>query len=117
MSIYFDYQGETLWNPATGLGRWYVSLAEAAAQVVEVPTGLVMNDDDTCTIDLDDFRLFVEALHGSFLRTRHPISQSLTRGILITSLVILERGGVEPTPTPEPELRDEMAAYSRSMAK
>ncbi|GAA0964259.1 DUF6086 family protein [Actinocorallia libanotica] len=118
MSVYFEHQGRTLWNPATGLGRWYAALADAAADIVQTPTGLTENDDDTYTVDLIAFRTFAEKLYARFFRTRNPLVHALVEPSLLISLVMLERGGITMTPATEHETRflDKIPEYSRLMA-
>jgi hypothetical protein len=117
ISVYFEHQGKTLWNPSTGLGRWYAALADAAAEVVQAPTGLTANDDDTYTVDLTALQVFTEKLRRSFFRTQNPLVHALIEAPLLISLVMLERGGVEPAPVTEREaaLLNKLEEYSRHM--
>ncbi|MFJ6139012.1 DUF6086 family protein [Kitasatospora sp. NPDC092286] len=117
MSYYFEVSGETVWDPSLRIGKWYLSFAEAAAELVQRPTGLTPSDDDTCTVNVQVFRQFVDGLLECYASTRHPVQHGLMRGVLLTSLVILERGGVVIAPKSEREasLLGEVEIFARSM--
>lgn len=117
MSYYFEVFGETVWDPSLRIGRWYLSFAAAAAELVQRPTGLTPADDDTCAVDIPVFRHFVEGLLDCYASTRHPVQHGLMRGLLLTSIVILERGGVVIAPNSEREasVLEEAKIFARSM--
>ncbi|MFJ3790974.1 DUF6086 family protein [Kitasatospora sp. NPDC090091] len=117
MSYYFEVSGETAWNPSLRIGKWYLSFAETAAELIQRPTGLTPSDDDTCAVNMQMFRQFVEGLLECYASTRHPVQHGLMRGVLLTSLVILERGGVAIAPKSEREasLLEEVEIFARSM--
>ncbi|MFI1307830.1 DUF6086 family protein [Streptomyces sioyaensis] len=117
MSYYFEAAGHTLWDPSLRMGRWYLSFAESAADLVQRPTGLTPADDDTCAVDVPVFRQFVEALLECYASTRHPVQHGLMRGVLLASLVMLERGGVKLSPKSEREasLLEEVEIFAGSM--
>ncbi|MEO3824717.1 DUF6086 family protein [Actinomadura sp. B10D3] len=97
MSYIFDIDDETVWSPALRVGKLYVNLAEALARTLEIPTGLEAVAEDMYDINTAVFSDFTRAL----MSTRHVIAQELLRGVLLTSLVMLQRGGVEITPDSE----------------
>ncbi|WP_433349664.1 DUF6086 family protein [Micromonospora sp. CA-111912] len=115
MSYYFTVSGDDVWDPALRIGRLFVSLADGAADVLGVPSGLAPSDSDTCDVDPLVFPRFVSALVECYSESRHPVRRELIRGILSTSLVILERGGLEMPPGVQGE-RDLVEAV-RSLAK
>jgi len=117
MSYYFEVAGETVWDPALRIGMWYLSFAESAANLVQRPTGLTPSDDDTCAVDIEVFRQFVEGLLDCYGSTRHPVQHGLMRGLLLASLVILGRGGLTITPKSEREasLLEEVGSFGRAM--
>lgn len=117
MSYYFEVAGETVWDPSLRIGNWYLSFAESAAELVQRPTGLTPSDDDTCAVDVQVFRQFVEGLLDCYGSTRHPVQHDLMRGVLLASLVMLGRGGVVIAPKSEREasLLEEVETFARSM--
>lgn len=115
MSYYFTVSGKDVWDPALRIGHLFVSLAEGAAVVLGVPSGLSPSDDDTCEVEPQVFLRFVGALVECYSSSRHPVRRSLIRGILLTSLVILERGGLDvPSGTEDGE---DLMAEARVLAK
>ncbi|MEU3430488.1 DUF6086 family protein [Streptomyces gardneri] len=117
MSYYFEVAGETVWDPSLRIGKWYLSFAETAGKLVQRPTGLTPSDDDTCAVNVQVFRQFVESLLECYASTRHPVQHGLMRGVLLTSLVMLERGGVVISSKSEREaaILREMETFARSM--
>jgi hypothetical protein len=117
MSYYFEVSGETVWDPSLRIGEWYLAFAATAAGLVQRPTGLTPSNDDTCDVNIQVFRRFVEGLLECYASTRHPIQHSLMRAVLLSSLVMLERGGVVIAPKSEREasLLAEVEAFARSM--
>ncbi|MGV9993956.1 DUF6086 family protein [Streptomyces sp. NPDC003374] len=117
MSYYFEVAGETVWDPSLRIGKWYLSFAKSAAELVQRPTGLTPSDDDTCAVDVQVFRQFVEGLLDCYGSTRHPVQHGLMRGVLLASLVMLERAGVvlEPKTGREAALLEEVEAFAHAM--
>ncbi|WP_406271298.1 DUF6086 family protein [Streptomyces sp. NBC_00191] len=117
MSYPFELDGETLWDAGYYSGRLYASLARGAAEFVELPTGLTPSDQGGCDVELHTFRAFVEGLYGTYSSTRNPVLHGLMRGLLVTSLVLLEHAGASITLKPEHEeaFGEEKAALARAM--
>ncbi|KOG66388.1 hypothetical protein ADK76_02840 [Streptomyces griseoflavus] len=117
MSYYFEVSGETVWDPSLRIGKWYLSFAEAAAELVQRPTGLTPSQDDTCAVDIQPFQHFVQGLLDCYASTRHPVQHGLVRGVLLASLVILARGGgvIVPKTEREASLMEEVESFARSM--
>ena len=92
MSYIFEWSGETLWSPALRVGKLYVTLADALADVVSVPHGLSAMASDFYVVDRDQLAEFIAALQA-WLPRGHPVGDALLGGFLITSLVLLERMG------------------------
>ncbi|MEV6568206.1 DUF6086 family protein [Streptomyces kronopolitis] len=113
----FEVADHTLWDPSLRIGKRYVSFAERAADLAHRPTGLTPSDGDTCAVDSQKFRQFVEALLECYASTRHPVQCSLMRGALLASLVMLQRGGVESSPKSErsTSIFEEMEIFAGSM--
>ncbi|GAA4235471.1 hypothetical protein GCM10022254_42810 [Actinomadura meridiana] len=95
MSYVFDIEGETVWSPSLRTGAMYIALTEAAGRTLERPTGLIAVAEDMRDIDLSTFNDFAQALLEYYSTTKHMVAHEMLRGILLTSLVMLQRGGVE----------------------
>ncbi|WP_330348282.1 DUF6086 family protein [Streptomyces sp. NBC_00582] len=117
MSYPYELGGETLWEAGYHSGRLYASLARGAAEFVKLPTGLTPTPQGSCDIELSTFRAFVQGLYTLYSSTSSLVIHGLARGLLVTSLVLLERAGAPITLKPEHEeaLREEKAAFARSM--
>ncbi|MER7463557.1 DUF6086 family protein [Streptomyces sp. NPDC097981] len=118
MSYPYELDDETLWDAGSQSGRLYFSLAQGAAGHLELPTGLIRNDRlGGCDMELPTFRAFVEGLYDSYSRTNSEVLQGLWRGLLVTSLVLLDMAGSPITLRAEHEeaLRSQMASFGRSM--
>ncbi|MFJ8592099.1 DUF6086 family protein [Streptomyces sp. NPDC093598] len=117
MSHPYELGGETLWDAGYHSGRLYLSLARGAAELLELPTGLTPTSQGSCDIELPTFRAFVRGLYGAYSSVGNPVLRGLTRDLLITSLVLLERAEAPITLKPEHEevLREERAVFTRSM--
>ncbi|MFB6776446.1 DUF6086 family protein [Streptomyces sp. NPDC056352] len=118
MSYPYELDNATLWDAGYQSGRLYFTLAQGAAEHIELPTGLACNDRiGGCDVELPTFRAFVEGLYDSYSRTNSAVLQGLWRGLLVTSLVLLDMAGSSITLSAEHEeaLRNEMASVGRSM--
>lgn len=118
MSYPYELDDEMLWDAGFQSGRLYFSLAQGAAEIIQRPTGLTHNDRlGGCDIELPTFRVFVEGLYDSYSRTNSAVLQGLWRGLLVTSLVLLDMAGSPITLSAEHEeaLRSDMASFGRSM--
>ncbi|GGW75187.1 hypothetical protein GCM10010503_60970 [Streptomyces lucensis JCM 4490] len=117
MSYPYELGGEALWDAGYHSGRLYASLARGAAESVGLPTGLTETPHGSCDIDLPTFRAFVQGLYARYSSTSHPVTHGLARGLLVTSLVLLERAGAPLTLKPEHEeaLGEEKTAFAHAM--
>ncbi|CND72966.1 Uncharacterised protein [Mycobacterium tuberculosis] len=97
MSYIFDIDDETVWSPSLRVGKLYVNLAEAIARTLEIPTGLEAVAEDMYDINASVFSDFTRALVEDFFSGRQVVAQEMLRGVLLASLVMLQRGGVEIT--------------------
>lgn len=118
MSYPFGLDGETLWDAGYHSGLLYASLAHGAAEFLELPSGLAPNDQGGCDVDIEQFRVFVEGLYERYASTRNEVLHGLAHGLLVTSLVLLERAGgtLALTPPHAATLLDEKASLAHSMA-
>ncbi|MFE0628876.1 DUF6086 family protein [Streptomyces sp. NPDC058864] len=118
MSYPYELDDETLWDAGYASGRLYFSLTQSAAEHLELPSGLIENDRlGGCDVELPEFRAFVEGVYDAYSRTNSAVLQGLWRGLLVTSLVLLDMAGSPITLSTEHEeaLRSEMASFGRSM--
>lgn len=119
MSYPFEHGSDTLWDAGYQSGRLYASLAWSSAEFLDMPSGLTPNlSHGSCDVEPAVFEAFVEALYARYCSTNSEVMHNLMHGLLITSLVLLERARGEITLRPEHEdaFRAEKAALSRSMA-
>ncbi|MCX2922302.1 DUF6086 family protein [Streptomyces sp. NEAU-W12] len=118
MSYPYELDDETLWDAGSHSGRLFFSLTQSAAAYLERPSGLIENDRlGGCDVDLPAFRTFAEGLYDAYSRTNSAVLQGLWRGLLVTSLVLLDMAGSSITLSAEHEesLKSEMASFGRSM--
>ncbi|MFD9212527.1 DUF6086 family protein [Streptomyces sp. NPDC087659] len=118
MSYPFELDGETLWDAGYHSGQLYAWLAHGAAEFLELPSGLTPNVQGGCDVDLEPFQGFVEGLYEQYASTRNELLHGLAHGLLVTSLVLLERAGgtIALTPPYATNLLEEKALLARSMA-
>ncbi|MFE2498418.1 DUF6086 family protein [Streptomyces scopuliridis] len=117
MSYPFELGGETLWDAGYHSGQLYASLARGAAEFLELPSGLTPNDQGGCDVETELFRAFVEGLDGMYSSTKNQVLHGLAHGLLVTSLVLLERAEGEITLTHRyaATLLEEKAVLARAM--
>ncbi|MFC7219287.1 DUF6086 family protein [Streptomyces polyrhachis] len=111
---------DTLWEAGYQSGRMYFFLVQGAAEELQIPSGLVANlPRGECEVKLPAFRSFVQRLYETYSSTRSMHVHGFIDGLLITSLVLLERAGspLELLPEHEQALREERAAFARRMAE
>lgn len=118
MSCFFEMSGRTVWNPANEVARLYVEQAAALARVLGVASGVGEIVNDECELDEEVFQGFVAKLL-EHPRAGHPVFRELTEGFLATSLVLVERGGLELRATgfDEDGWRVRTARLSREMPR
>ncbi|QNE17484.1 hypothetical protein F1D05_05630 [Kribbella qitaiheensis] len=95
MSWLFESRGDVVWDVATQVARLFVAEATAVAEWIEVPAGLDIRGDDTCQIDIEQFQKFTESIASRYLSSSHPGLRMLIFGVVLPSLVILERSGIQ----------------------
>ncbi|MEU8804444.1 DUF6086 family protein [Spirillospora sp. NPDC048819] len=98
MGYIFDIDDETVWSPSLRAGALYVGLAEAMARSMKRPTGLKAVAEDMYDIDLPTFNEFTGALLEEYFSSNHAVIREMLRGVLLASLVMLQRGGVRSVP-------------------
>jgi hypothetical protein len=92
MSYVFECGDETVWSPALRVGELYVTLAEALAAMLSVPSGLSAMASDYYEVDRDQFTAFIAALRD-WVPGAHAVGGALLGGFLTTSLVLVQRMG------------------------
>ncbi|MEU6205844.1 DUF6086 family protein [Micromonospora musae] len=98
MSYTFRAAGTPIWDPALRVGQLYLGQAEAVAGLLEVPSGLTPRLDGRCDLDPDEFATFVQHLLRFYNRGRHAALSQMLRGVVLVSLVLLDRAGEHPVP-------------------
>ncbi|CAL9422088.1 DUF6086 family protein [Streptomyces sp. enrichment culture] len=108
-----------IWDPALGVGRTYVALAQAVGELIGLPTGLSENERlGGSDVDLAVFQRFTQGLYERCCSTKNFVLHGLLRGLLLTSIVMLEMGGGSIARTREERengLLDDHGVYVRAM--
>ncbi|GAA3985070.1 hypothetical protein GCM10022384_36800 [Streptomyces marokkonensis] len=111
-------RSRTLWDPALRVGQAYVALAREAGELHGMSTGLTENERlGGSDVDLAVFQQFTQGLYDRYCATNNFVLHGLLRGLLLPSIVMLEKGGGSITRTPESEdgLLAELDSYVRAM--
>ncbi|MET7374396.1 DUF6086 family protein [Micromonospora arida] len=98
MSYPFQTAQTPVWDPALRVGQVYLGQARSVAEVVGVPSGLTPLRNGSCDLDPATFATFVDRLLRFYNEGRHPTLAQLLRGVLLVSLVLLQRAGGSPPP-------------------
>ncbi|MEU4369406.1 DUF6086 family protein [Micromonospora chersina] len=98
MSYTFRAAGTPIWDPALRVGELYLGQAEAVAALLEVPSGLTPRQDGRCDLEPEEFGTFVQHLLRFYNRGHHAALSHLLRGVVLVSLVLLNRAGGHPVP-------------------
>lgn len=119
MSYTFEVGDETAWSPAERVGKLYVGMAKAAADVLKLPTGLDTDSGDLYEIDVPVFGAFVSGMLALRAASGHMYLHMLLDGILPVSVAMLYRAGGSLTPaTPdERALVERIRAMDLPMAR
>ncbi|MGI5253596.1 DUF6086 family protein [Actinacidiphila glaucinigra] len=108
----------TLWDPALRVGQTYVALAREAGELSGMPTGLTDNERlGGSDVDLAVFQQFTQGLYDRYCSTNNFVLHGLLRGLLLTSIVMLEKGGgsIDRNRDGESGLLEDLDAYVRAM--
>ena len=118
MSYPFEHGDETLWDAGYHSGQLYASLARGAAEFLEVPSGLTPTREGACEVDPAAFPAFTARLYDLYASTHSDVLHGLADGLLVTSLVLVERvgGSIALRAEHEASLREQMTVLARSMA-
>ncbi|MFE4829260.1 DUF6086 family protein [Streptomyces sp. NPDC056672] len=107
----------TIWDPALNVGKLYMSLAQGVGELLRLPTGLTPNERGGCDVDMGTFQTFTQGMYDKYCSTNHFILRRLLRGLLVSSIVMLENGDGTIIRTPEREtgLLEDKDDFTRSM--
>ena len=117
MGCVFDIGDETVWSPSLRVGQLYARLLGTLGEFFDRPVGLQYIATDMFELDLSLFSDFVHFLMESYQATEHPIYRSEIGGVLLVSIVLLERGGAsfDARNSLEQDLLNDARALSESM--
>jgi uncharacterized protein DUF6086 len=95
MSINFECRGKTLWFPANGVGRLFLSQVADLEARVGSPSGLrAGNSSDDVDVDAADLDAFMHCLAN--LNISHPSLLLLLRGVCVHLLALRSCIGAIP---------------------
>lgn len=107
MSMYFDIDDETLWNPSNGAGRLFLRQVGVFEAELGLPSGIgqgkYRGDPSTLEVDPAVFAEFVRGLVAWHCRTGHSVIIALSEGFVATAIALARRAGVDvemPDPGP-----------------
>ncbi|MFJ5307091.1 DUF6086 family protein [Streptomyces sp. NPDC088350] len=105
MSMYFDIDDETLWNPSNGAGRLFLRHVEIFESELKLTSGIGQGkhagDPDTLDVDPSAYAEFVRGLVAWHCRTGHSVILALSEGFAATAVALARRAGIE-VELPEP---------------
>lgn len=107
-----------LWDPALKVGQAYLALAWEAGELNGLATGMTENERlGGSDVDLATFQQFTQGLYDRWCSTNNFVLHGLLRGLLLTSIVMLEKGGGSIARNHEWEdgLLEDLDAYVRAM--
>ncbi|WTY30864.1 DUF6086 family protein [Streptomyces anulatus] len=107
-----------LWDPALRVGQTYVALAQRTGEQYGLPTGLTENDRlGGSDVDPAVFQKFTQGVYDGYCSTNNFVLHGLLRGLLLPSIVMLEKGGGSIARNHEWEdgLLENLDAYVRVM--
>ncbi|MFF7053319.1 DUF6086 family protein [Streptomyces griseorubiginosus] len=118
MSYPFEFDHETVWDAGYHSGQLYASLAQGAAGFLDVPSGLTPTPQGGCAVDREEFQTLVERLYGLYVSTSSEVLRELAHGLLVTSLVLLDRvgGTIALRPEDAAHLSEAKSTLAGSMA-
>ncbi|MFD5795371.1 DUF6086 family protein [Streptomyces diastatochromogenes] len=118
MSYPFERGDETLWDAGYHSGQLYFALARGAAEFLDVAPGLTPTPQGSCAVDGEVFQVFVQRLYELYTSSRNEVLRGLGHGLLVTSLVLLDRTGgrIAVRPQDAAALDEAKAALARTMA-
>ncbi|MFG3105203.1 DUF6086 family protein [Streptomyces tendae] len=99
MSMYFDVDGETLWNPSNGAGRLFLRQVEVFEAELDLPSGIgqgkYWGDPDTLEVVPAVYADFARSLVDWYCGTGHSVILALSEGFVATAVALARRAGIE----------------------
>ncbi|MGW7265183.1 DUF6086 family protein [Streptomyces sp. NPDC054842] len=99
MSMYFDTDDETLWNPSSGSGRLFLRQLQVFEAELGLPSGIGhgrhWGDPDTLKVDPVAYGDFTRALVDWHCRTGNSVIRALSEGFVAIALALARRAGIE----------------------
>lgn len=62
MSIFFEHNGHTIWNPSNGIARLFLSQVNSVAEFLQVESGLSDIISDEIQIDVENLKALILAI-------------------------------------------------------
>jgi hypothetical protein len=94
MSVYFEVDGQIVWNPASERGRSFLADARVIERALDVRSGLPDFEADECAIDKKAFPKFLQRCLVIHMSEAHETLRPRLDAVLVTSLVMAARGGM-----------------------
>ncbi|MER7772220.1 DUF6086 family protein [Kitasatospora sp. NPDC096140] len=118
MSQYYEMDGETLWNPATGVSRLFLRQVADFEAELGLPSGIGPMTGDESELDAVAFGAFVKALSAWYQGLHHPVLRALSEGFVVAVLALADRAGTAwGEDVSDPQLRERVPELLRSMAR
>ncbi|MEU0368665.1 DUF6086 family protein [Streptomyces sp. NPDC006283] len=118
MSMYFDMDDETLWNPSNGAGRLFLRQVEVFEAELKLPSGIgqgkYWGDPDVLEVDPDVYDEFTRGLVAWHCRTSHSVILALSEGFVATAVALARRAGIA-VEMPEPGAGREFGGVQRDI--
>ena len=103
MSYIFDVDNETVWSPALRVGDLYVRFLREVAGAIGEPTGLTPLASDMYDIEVNVYGVLIRKMVDVYFSSGSIVLRRLIEGVLLPSVVILERAGHPLSPQSEEE--------------
>jgi hypothetical protein len=103
MSYVFDVGDDEVWSPALRVGDLYVRFLGEIADMLGMPTGLTAVASDYYKIDIDVYGALVHEILAFYLASPHPVRRRLIEGVLVPSVMVLDRAGRPISPHTDEE--------------
>lgn len=106
MSYVFNVGDDTVWSPALRVGDLYVRFLRETAEALGESTGLTAVASDMYDIDVEVYSVLVRKIVDLYSSSGHPVLRGLLEGVLMPSVVVLDRAGrpLEPHSDEERDL-------------
>jgi hypothetical protein len=113
--MYFEIDGQTVWNPAVTVGRLYLQYLDAIERELGLAAGAQVSDSDEIHFDAAKFGPFVAELARRYTSSDHRVLREQLGVVLFPALVMLQRGNYGVAVSDETELTTRAAAFGSGM--